>query len=285
MIKQLTIIGVGLIGGSLARALRAKDQVGSIIGCNRDEANLKQAVSLGIIDEYNLDVAAAVKEADMVLLAVPVGAMASVLQQMKGHLSKNVVVTDVGSTKGSVVEAAREVFSTVPDWFVPGHPIAGIEKSGAEVSFADLFKGRRVILTPLPHTRVDAIAKVRAMWQTTGAIVEEVDVEHHDRVLAATSHLPHLLAYSLVDTLAKMDDSEDVFRFAAGGFLDFTRIASSDPRMWHDICVNNREAILAVLERFNNDLTRLGEAIENNESDYLMDMFSHAKESRDQFCK
>lgn len=281
MIKKLTIIGVGLIGGSLARALRARGKVGEIIGHNREERHLKRAVELGVIDRYEMDMANAVRGSDVVLLAVPVGAMRSVFEDLAGHLGDGAIVTDVGSSKGSVVEAAQQVYGKVPDWFVPGHPIAGIETSGVEASFAELFERCRVILTPLPHTSHAAVAKVRAMWECVGAIVEEVDVQHHDSVLAATSHLPHLLAFALVDTLATMDDKQEMFRFAAGGFRDFTRIASSDPMMWHDICVNNQASILRILRRFQDDLRKLSNAIENNDGGYLLDTFTRAKQARD----
>lgn len=281
MIQKLTIIGVGLIGGSLARALRARGKVGEIIGHDREERHLKRAVELGVIDRYEIDMANAVRDSDMVLLAVPVGSMRSVFEDLVGHLADGAIVTDVGSSKGSVVDAVRQVYGEVPDWFVPGHPIAGIEKSGVEASFAELFKKRRVILTPLPHTSHVAVAKVRTMWECVGAVVEEVDVQHHDSVLAATSHLPHLLAFALVDTLATMDDKQEIFRFAAGGFRDFTRVASSDPMMWHDICVNNQESILWILRRFQDDLQKLSKAIENNNSDYLLDTFTRAKQARD----
>lgn len=281
MIEKLTIIGVGLIGGSLARALRVSDKVSEIIGYNREERHLKRAVELGVIDRYEMDMANAVRDSDVVLLAVPVGSMRSVLEGLMGHLADGAIVTDVGSSKGSVVEAVRQVYGEVPDWFVPGHPIAGIETSGVEASFAGLFEKRRVILTPLPHTNRAAVAKVRAMWECVGAIVEEVDVQHHDSVLAATSHLPHLLAFALVDTLASMDDKQAIFRFAAGGFRDFTRIASSNPMMWHDICVNNQESILRILRRFQDDLQKLSNAIEGNDGDYLLDTFTRAKQARD----
>lgn len=284
MIKQLTIIGVGLIGGSLARALRAAGAVTHIVGAGRDVAHLQRAQALGVIDRYSTDLGAAVHGADMVLLAMPVGAMTAVMQAIAPHLSADTVLTDAGSTKGSVIAAARAVFGELPAGFVPGHPIAGTENSGVEASFAELYRGRQVILTPTESSSEAAIAGVRAMWQAAGANVTEMTAEHHDRVLAATSHLPHLLAFGLVDTLAKMDDKQEIFAYAAGGFRDFTRIASSDPQMWRDICVHNEPALLAMLDRFEADMQRLRAAIANDDGEYLLDVFGHAKAARDKFC-
>jgi len=188
-----------------------------------------------------------------------------------------------------VVEAVRDAFQLpngeLPPNFVPGHPIAGTEKSGVEASFAELYDGRRVILTPTENSAPEAVARVREMWQQAGAEVVETSVVHHDEVLAATSHLPHLLAFSLVDTLATMDDKQEIFEYAAGGFRDFTRIASSDPQMWHDICVHNEPALLKMLDRFGADLDKLREAIANNDSEYLLNVFTRAKAARDQFCE
>ncbi|MCF6209735.1 MAG: prephenate dehydrogenase/arogenate dehydrogenase family protein [Gammaproteobacteria bacterium] len=284
MIKQLTIIGVGLIGGSLARALREAGAVGEVVGTGRHVAHLQQAQKLGVIDRYTTDLAAAVQGADMVLLAVPVGAMEVVLRTIAPQLPAEAVLTDAGSTKGSVIEAVRRAFGELPANFVPGHPIAGTENSGVEASFADLYRDRRVILTPTEACSADAVTRVREMWQAAGAEVTEMDAEHHDRVLAATSHLPHLLAFALVDTLAKMDDKQEIFAYAAGGFRDFTRIASSDPKMWRDICMHNEPALLAMLDCFEADLKRLREAIAHDDGDYLLEVFSHAKAARDRFC-
>jgi len=283
MIKQLTIIGVGLIGGSLARALQEAGVVDEIVGCGRDKDQLQQAIDLGVIRKYETDVAKAVAGSDLVVVAAPVGAMETLFTQMKPAISAQTVITDVGSTKGSVINAISAVYGNVPANFVPGHPIAGTEKSGVNASFAGLFHHRRVVLTPLPETNKAAVALVRKMWEATGAVVSEMDVKHHDDVLAATSHLPHLLAFALVDTLAALDEKAEIFQYAAGGFRDFTRIASSDPQMWHDICVNNRDAILQVLQRFQLDLDKLGKAIANNDSEYILEVFKRAKASRDQF--
>ncbi|WP_455366773.1 prephenate dehydrogenase/arogenate dehydrogenase family protein [Kaarinaea lacus] len=283
MIKQLTVIGVGLIGGSLARALQEAGIVDEIVGCGLDKDHLQQAIDLGVISKYETDVAKAVKGSDVVVVAVPVGAMETVFRKIKEAASEQTIITDVGSTKGSVISAVRAAYGEVPSNFVPGHPIAGTEKSGVGASFAGLFHQRRVVLTPMQNTDPSAVDRIRTMWEATGAIVSQMDVKHHDDVLAATSHLPHLLAFALVDTLAALDEKVEIFQYAAGGFRDFTRIASSDPQMWHDICVNNRDAILQILKRFQVDLEQLGSAIANDDSDYILDVFKRAKASRDQF--
>lgn len=285
MINRLCIIGVGLIGGSLARALKRAGACVEVVGCGRDEGALRRAVELGVIDRYHSDPALAVSGADVVVLAVPLGMMESVLRRIAPALSADAVITDVGSAKGSVVAAAQAVFGTVPARFVPGHPIAGTEKSGVEASFAELFQGRRVILTPLSGTDAEAHQIVRRMWEQAGAEVVDMAVEHHDEVLAATSHLPHLLAFALVDTLARMQETAEIFRYAAGGFRDFTRIASSDPKMWRDICLANREAVVAMLDRFSDDLAGLRDAIDVKDSEAIAEVFTRAKTARDRFCR
>jgi prephenate dehydrogenase len=285
MIKQLTIIGVGLIGGSLARALKAAEYCQEVVGCGRDQSQLQRALELGVIDRATTDIAAAVNGADVVVLAVPLGAMEMCFRAMVGHVADDVIITDVGSAKASVVAAARAAFRHLPAGFVPGHPIAGTEKSGVDASFAELFRKRRVILTPVPESTPDAVAKVRQMWEQTGAVVEEMGVEHHDEVLAATSHLPHLLAFGLVDSLVGMDESEEIFRFAAGGFRDFTRIASSDPLMWRDICLANREALLTVLAHYSEDLAELTRSVRDGNGAALESVFRRAKEARDRYAK
>lgn len=284
MIHQLTIIGVGLIGGSLARGLREAGAVQTIVGAGRDVAHLQRAQELGVIDRYATDLGHAVQGADVVFVAVPVGAMESVLRRIAPSLDPATVVTDAGSTKASVIEAARAAFGELPANFIPGHPIAGTENSGVEAAIPELYRGRRVILTPTTASNPEALARVRALWEAVGAEVVETTAEHHDQVLAATSHLPHLLAFALVDTLARMDEKQEIFAYAAGGFRDFTRIASSDPRMWHDICVHNEPALLAMLDRFSDDLGRLRQAVADNDSDYLLQVFSRAKAARDEFC-
>ncbi len=283
MIRRLAVIGVGLIGGSLARALRAEGAVGEVVGCGRGIENLETAMRLGIIDRYTHDIGEAVEGADLVFLAVPLGAMRSAFEAMRGHLSPDAVVTDGGSVKGSVVRDCVAVFGEMPPWFVPGHPIAGTENSGAEAAFAELYRQRRVILTPLPETAPAALTRVEAMWRLCGAEVVEMAVDHHDEVLAATSHLPHMLAYTLVDSLARMKENDEIFRYAAGGFRDFTRIASSNPVMWRDICIANSEAIGAKLEAFASELTELSDTLKRGDSDHLLKIFSRAKAARDRY--
>lgn len=219
--------------------------------------------------------------ADMVVVCVPLGAMEAVFRGIAPALTADAVVTDAGSAKACVVAAARRAFGGVPPWFVPGHPIAGTEKSGVAASFAELYRNRKVILTPLPETAPEATARVQAMWEAAGAEVQCMDVEHHDEVLAATSHLPHVLAFQMVDTLARMSDEDEIFRYAAGGFRDFTRIASSDPVMWRDICLANGQALLAMLDRYRADLDHLADAIRAGDGAELERVFRNAKAARD----
>jgi prephenate dehydrogenase len=267
----------------LARALKKANAVGRVTGYGRNVQHLQKALELGVIDHYEAEIGEAVRNADVIVLSLPVGKTLDVLQSIKPYLNPKTIITDVGSSKGAVVQAARQVFGDALENFVPGHPIAGTEKSGVEASLAELFVNRRVLLTPLENTDKDALHTIRQMWEHTGALVEETSVAHHDDVLAATSHLPHMLAFALVDALATMDDKIEIFRYAAGGFRDFTRIASSDPQMWHDICVTNDKSIVAMLDLFMADLERLRDAIKTGDSDYLLQVFKRAKKARDQF--
>lgn len=283
MIKRLCIIGVGLIGGSLARALRAAGYCGEVIGVGRNPVHLRQAVELGVIDRFETDPGQAVAGADVVLVAVPLGAMEGVFRAIRGHLAGDAVLTDAGSAKGSVIDAVRRAFGGVPDYFVPGHPIAGTENSGVAASIPELYRNRRVILTPLANTDPAAASRVRAMWEAAGAHVSEMEPAHHDAVLAATSHLPHVLAFTLVDSLARLGDREEIFAYAAGGFRDFTRIASSDPVMWRDICLANGDAIQMMIDRFIDDLKAVGKAVQEHDGHRLLEIFTSAKQARDRF--
>jgi len=285
MIKRLCIVGVGLIGGSLAKDLRRRGLCDDVIGCSRTRQNLERARELGIVDAYEVDPAKAVQGADMVILAVPLGAMAEVLTAMRPGLEAHAVLSDVGSAKGSVLQAARAAFGTIPESFVPAHPIAGTEHSGVEAAVDGLFEGRRVILTPVGETRPEATRRVRDMWQAVGAEVLKMDAEHHDAVLATTSHLPHMLAYTLVDMLGRMEERVEMFRYAAGGFRDFTRIASSDPQMWHDICIANRDALVGALDHFQADLGAAIEAIRDGDGDTIKALFERAKALRDRYAR
>jgi prephenate dehydrogenase len=283
--RRVAILGVGLIGGSLARALRRVGCRAEFVGYGRNHLNLQRAVDLGVIDRFETTVALAVAGADMVVIAVPVGTIGAMLSEMALHLDPDAVVTDVGSTKQSVIEDARRLLGGNLPAFVPGHPIAGTEKRGVEASSAALFNDHTVLLTPIAETKALAVARVRAMWEATGARVVEMDAARHDRILAATSHLPHMLAYTLVDTLARMDDSEEIFNYAAGGFRDFTRIASSDPTMWRDICLANGAAIAEAIERYQKNLASVVEAIRRQDAAGLMELFSRAKAVRDRVVK
>tara|TARA_R110002072_G_scaffold54332_2_gene142584 strand:+ start:1063 stop:1941 length:879 start_codon:yes stop_codon:yes gene_type:complete len=285
LIDHLSIIGVGLIGGSLARALRKAKLVNRVTGCNRNEDTLKKAIELDVIDDYAINIHEAVAGADVVVIGTPLSTTEKILPEIVASLKPNAVLTDVGSAKGSVVDAAQKVMGDKFSRFVPGHPIAGTEQSGVEASFAELFVNHRVILTPLDVTDVSAHKLVTEMWQAVGADVIDLDVKHHDDVLAATSHLPHMLAYALVDCLAGMQEREEIFKYAAGGFADFTRIASSSPEMWHDICFSNRDALLNSLELFSEHISEIKCAIENSDSEQLLSIFKRAKQARDQFTK
>ncbi len=281
MIRQLTIFGVGLIGGSLALALKKVGYCEQVVGCSRSADHLQRAVDLGVIDRYTLDPAEAVKGADMILLAVPMGAMQTVFESIVDHLDDGAVITDAGSAKGSVIAAANAAFGEVPTHFVPGHPIAGREKSSVEAAISDLYIDHKVILTPLENTDKSALKKVRDMWEVVGAEVETLDVGQHDAVLAATSHLPHILAFSFVNSLSESAVSDEVFHYIAGGFKDFSRIASSDPVMWRDICLENKQAVLTALNDFQQNLADLADLIIEEDGDALLKAFAQAKTVRD----
>ena len=285
MHKQISIIGTGLIGGSLAKALRKSGFAGTIVGADHSESTLQTAVELGVIDRYSTDIAESVQGSDLIVLSVPVRQTESVLAQMLPALPAEAVITDVGSSKAHVVAAAERVLGDCMSRFVPGHPIAGREKSGVTAAETELFRDHRVILTPVESTRQDAIDLVTQMWESVGAQTSCLTVEQHDLVLAATSHLPHVLAYATVDTLAGTDYVEEIFEFAAGGFRDFSRIASSDPVMWRDVCLTNKSAILDVLDHFESQLSEIRRAIETDDSDKLTETFASSKKIRDNFLR
>ena len=283
MIRRLCIVGTGLIGGSLARDLRRLGEVAEVVGSSRHTANLERAVELGVIDRFDVDVARAVAGADMVVVAVPLGAIPGVFERIRDAVDDDAIITDVGSAKGSVVAAACSVLGPRLPRFVPAHPIAGTEHFGVEASVERLFERRRVILTPTMETGADALGRVSRMWETVGAEVVEMDVTRHDEILAATSHLPHMLAYTLVDVLGGMKERAEIFRFSAGGLRDFTRIASSDPRMWRDICLANRDAVADAIERFCSELDRLAGAIRHGDGEFVRRVFTRAKSARDEY--
>ncbi|MEE9343907.1 MAG: prephenate dehydrogenase/arogenate dehydrogenase family protein [Gammaproteobacteria bacterium] len=285
MTIKLCIFGVGLIGGSFARALKQAGKVSEITGCSRNADHLQKAVSLGVIDRYETDPAKAVADADVIFISVPLGAIKPVLASIKGHIKKGAIITDAGSAKACVVQDIEAVFSEIPDNFVPGHPIAGTENSGVEASFAALYQNRRVILTPLENTSRPAIETITALWQATGAHVSQMTVAQHDDVLAATSHLPHVLAFTLVESLSRLNESSAIFTYAAGGFRDFTRIASSDSVMWRDICLANKSAIISMIESFDDDLSVLKQALQNDDGEKILALFTSAKQARDDFIQ
>lgn len=283
---RLLIVGLGLIGGSLAAALRASGFNGQIVACDPNASEVALGVELGIIDAGGTQLAKLLEGVSMVVLAVPVLAMESVMQTLSEGLSAaadNVAITDVGSTKATIRECAERVFGCVPSNMVLGHPIAGSEKSGVAAANPSLYVNHKVILTPEPDVNADALVRVEALWQACGAQVLQMSVERHDQVLARTSHLPHLLAFSLVDTLARQDERLDIFRYAAGGFRDFTRIAGSDPVMWRDIFIANRDAVLSSLDDFEAGLARLRQAVERGDSDALIATFDRASHARHYF--
>ncbi len=269
----------------MALAAKQHHLVAEIVGTGRNEAELATAVRLGVIDRYDLNISTAVAGADLVIVAVPLGAIRAVFEQIKGHLRDTAVLTDVGSAKVSVIDDALAVFGDLPPGFVPGHPIAGTEKRGVEAAFAALFDQRNVILTPTKSSQAEAIATVSQFWTRCGANVITMDPQHHDEVLAATSHLPHVLAFTMVNTLSRLHGPTEAFRYAAGGFRDFTRIASSDPVMWRDVCLANAEATLMVLDRYIADLGTVADAIKHGDGDRLKQLFSQAKQIRDDNIK
>lgn len=281
---RVAILGLGLIGGSLAKALKARQAVTEVVGYGRRAESLQQGIALGVIDRYSLDLAEAVDDADIVVIAAPTLIAEQLLLEVIPMVGTSTIVTDVASVKGNLLRAAERAWGQAPSNLVLAHPIAGSEQSGVAAARANLFQAHRVILTPTPTTSVDALQIVRSMWELTGAEVSEMDVDEHDVVLAATSHLPHILAFSLVDALAGDPDRRDIFRFAGGGFRDFTRIAASDPQMWHDIALANRPALLAVLDRFTAHLDGLRDAIDRADGVSIMATFARAKEARDEFA-
>jgi prephenate dehydrogenase len=277
--KKVVIFGVGLIGGSFALALRKADAVAEVVGFGRSEATLQQAMQLGILDRIGMNLAE-LGDADIVLLATPVGQMAELMARIAPHLGAHTLVTDGGSTKSDVVAAARANFGGRVAQFVPAHPIAGAEKSGAGAAQADLYVGKKVVLTPLPENSPGAVARVRKAWELCGAVVSELTPQQHDAVFAAVSHLPHLLSFALVHDLAQRDNCDLLLSFAASGFRDFTRIASSSPEMWRDICMANRDALLDELGLYMEELESLHEALAEADAGKLEQVFSDARKVR-----
>lgn len=278
--KKIVIFGVGLIGGSFALALRKAGVVGEVVGFGRSAANLQQAMQLGIIARIGEDVAAEVFDSDLVLLATPVGQMAELMARIAPHLGPQTLVTDGGSTKSDVVRYAYAQLGSRVGQFVPAHPIAGAELSGAGAAGADLYMGKKVILTPLPENSAQAVERVQSAWQECGANIHLLNHAEHDAVFAAVSHLPHLLSFALVHDLAQRDNRDQLLSFAASGFRDFTRIAASSPEMWRDICLANREALLGELQLYIAELNRINAALQSGDADQLEQTFRTARELR-----
>jgi cyclohexadieny/prephenate dehydrogenase len=278
---RVALIGIGLIGSSLARAMRAENLAGEIVVATRRAETLQRAIELGLCDRGTLDTGDAVKDADLVIVCTPMGTYEAVGKQIASHLKPGAIVSDVGSVK-------EPVFSTLapalPDsvHLVPGHPIAGTEHSGPDAGFAELFRNRWTLLTPAQDCNADAVDRVSELWQRTGAMVEVMDAHHHDQVLAITSHLPHLIAYTIVGTATDLGDDlkQEVIKFSASGFRDFTRIAASDPTMWRDVFLTNKDAVLEVLGRFDEDLTELKRAIRKGDGDKLFEHFTRTRAIR-----
>ncbi|WP_127470876.1 prephenate dehydrogenase [Thiomicrorhabdus aquaedulcis] len=281
-LHKITIIGVGLIGGSFALGLKKLGLIDEIVGYGHNADNLQLAVDLNVIDSFSTDIKTAVENSDLIMLSVPLGVMQTVLRDMQPFLKADAIITDAGSAKMSVVEAVQAVFGELPSTFVPGHPIAGKEQSGVAAACEDLFKAHRVILTPTVNTDAAALQTVQSLWQALGANVQTMTPAYHDEVLAATSHLPHLLAFALVDLLNEHDELGNVFQYTAGGFRDFTRIASSDATMWRDIALYNSDAISKWLKHYQNAIGHLIELVDAKDGPALHHLFSEAKAARDE---
>ncbi len=281
-IKRITIIGVGLIGGSFGQGLKKRLPDIHITGFGSQAAKLERAVALNVIDDFSLDIEVAVAAADLILVAVPMGAFETVFQHIQPHIKADAIITDAGSSKVSVINAAKAVFGQDFTRFVAAHPIAGKEQSGVEAADGDLYIDHKVIITPTETTNKEAVELVKQCWQTLGAEVIEMAPNYHDEVLAATSHLPHLLAFGLVDLLTDNKQLGDVFQYTAGGFRDFTRIASSDPTMWRDIATYNADALASWLKNYQKELTKIIDLVENQEGDALFNLFKRARDSRNQ---
>jgi len=281
LFDRLALIGMGLIGSSLARAVARGGLAGSTVGCARSQATRDKALELGLAESMFADPGDAAESADLVVLCTPLGAYAAVAEAIGPRLAPGTIVSDVGSVKQAAI---RDVGPHLPDGvhLVPGHPVAGTEHSGPEAGFAELFEDRWCILTPPPGTDPSAVDKVSALWRACGSTIEIMEPAHHDKVLAITSHLPHLIAYTIVGTATNLEESEraEVVKFSASGFRDFTRIAASDPIMWRDVFLNNREAVLEMLQRFNEDITALQRAIRWGEGEVLETLFRRTREIR-----
>lgn len=282
---RLAILGLGLIGGSLAKALKQNNAVTEVVGWGHRKASLEKGLDLGVIDRYSLDLSEAVKNADIVVIATPTLIAETMIERLVPLVSSSTIITDVASVKGNLLRAAQRAFGEEPVNLVLAHPIAGSEQSGVIAAKADLFVNHRVIVTPTGRTSIEALERIEAMWKATGAELSRLDVDTHDTILAATSHLPHVAAFALVDAFAGDTAQREIFKYAAGGFRDFTRIASSDPIMWRDIALANSGALLKAIDLFSENLTQLRAAIATGNSEKLLATFTRAKDARDQFAE
>ncbi|MCO6188163.1 prephenate/arogenate dehydrogenase family protein [Rhizobium sp. L1K21] len=281
MFKTISLLGIGLIGSSIARDVRSRRLADRIVISTRSEKTLKRAEELGLGDVYTTDLAEAVRDADLVIVSVPVGVSGAVAEAIKDSLKPGAILTDVGSTKSSVI---AQMLPHVPEGvhFIPGHPLAGTEHSGPDAGFEGLFEGRWCLFTPLPETDADALEKLKAFWAALGSKTDEMDAAHHDKVLAIVSHVPHIIAYNIVGTAADLETvtESEVIKYSASGFRDFTRLAASDPTMWRDVCLHNKDAILEMLARFSEDLAYLQKAIRWGDGEKLFDLFTHTRAVR-----
>lgn len=278
--KKIVIFGVGLIGGSVALALKKAGSAAHIVGVGRTEKSLQTALDLGVIDSAETNISNALNAADLVLIAAPVAQTKAILQSIQPHLNASTVITDAGSTKGDVLAVARKVLGAQFSQFVGGHPIAGAEKSGVTAAKSDLFVGKNVVLTPTPEANSHAVHRASELWKLCGANVSEMPAETHDNIFAAVSHLPHLLAFALVDDIASRPNAAQLFSFAASGFRDFTRIAGSHPEMWRDISLANKPALLSEISAFENELTQLKQLLKNEDAQGLQALFERASVAR-----
>lgn len=285
MFKKIVIFGVGLIGGSVALALKKQPHPPQIIGVGRSNQSLQEAFQLGLIDRAETDIAAALQDADLVFIATPVAQTPTILHAIRPYLNSSTIVTDAGSTKSDVMSYAKAELDDKVSQFVGGHPIAGAEKSGPSAALADLYAGKNVILTPDAETATEALEKVRTLWQQCGAVVSCMSAQEHDGVFAAVSHLPHLLAFALVEDLAKRDNAELLFKFAASGFRDFTRIAGSHPEMWRDIALANKHALLTELNMYQQAINEMKTLLEQDNGNALHALFEHASRARNDWAK
>lgn len=283
MFNKVVIIGIGLIGSSLARVIKKNQLAQQVVAFDKEATYLKQAEALGVIDKGYKDLKTAVGGADLVVLATPVGAYGKLTKKFAPYLKKGAIITDVGSIKKySIAEIEKNLPKNIKVELVPGHPVAGTEKSGPEAGFVELFEGRWCILTPLKESSKIAVEKVAALWKKAGMRIDTMTPEHHDKVMAAVSHLPHLIAYSIVGTVSDLEgyEKQEIIKYSASGFRDFTRIAGSDPTMWRDILLNNKETIMELIQRFVEDLIALQRNIRWDEGDKLFELFSRTQKIR-----